>query len=93
MDGANKHCQSVMVPKLSEKYYSDKIFGAVDDQVHKAQHLFHCTGDSHATEARYVEDHDGGEEVGEVISGQELFQKAEIFVGNFYKQLNIQIEE
>lgn len=42
------------------------------------------TGEHNTTEARYVEDHDEGEEVGEVISEQELFQKAEIFIWNFY---------
>ncbi|KDP39172.1 hypothetical protein JCGZ_00929 [Jatropha curcas] len=33
-----------------------------------------------------------GEEVGE-LSGQELFTKAETFIGNFYKQLKMQREE
>ncbi|KAL7103420.1 hypothetical protein ACP275_08G178400 [Erythranthe tilingii] len=30
---------------------------------------------------------------GDLISGQELFQKAEIFIGDFYKQLKMQREE
>lgn len=33
------------------------------------------------------------EEEDEVISGQELFTKAEIFIGNFYKQLKMQRED
>lgn len=36
---------------------------------------------------------DEGEEEEEVLSGQELFAKAETFIGNFYKQLKIQREE
>lgn len=39
-----------------------------------------------------VVDGDEGEEIGEV-SGQELFQKAETFIGDFYKQLKMQREE
>ncbi|EYU33660.1 hypothetical protein MIMGU_mgv1a017512mg [Erythranthe guttata] len=30
---------------------------------------------------------------GELMSGQELFQKAENFIGDFYKQLKMQREE
>lgn len=36
---------------------------------------------------------DGEAEEEEVLSGQELFAKAETFIGNFYKQLKIQREE
>lgn len=36
---------------------------------------------------------DEGEEEDEVLSGQELFAKAETFIGNFYKQLKIQRED
>lgn len=38
-------------------------------------------------------DDDEGEEVGEVSCDQELFQKAEMFIGDFYKQLKMQREE
>lgn len=38
------------------------------------------------------DDDDEREEVGE-ISGQELYQKAEMFIGDFYKQLKMQREE
>lgn len=36
---------------------------------------------------------EGEEEEEEVLSGQELFAKAETFIGNFYKQLKIQRED
>lgn len=39
-----------------------------------------------------VDDGDDGEEVGEE-NGQELFHKAETFIGNFYKQLKMQRED
>lgn len=38
------------------------------------------------------DDDDEREEVGE-MSGQELYQKAEMFIGDFYKQLKMQREE
>ncbi|XP_048318787.1 uncharacterized protein LOC125418674 [Ziziphus jujuba] len=47
-------------------------------------------GDNYYQEEVEVEEEE--EEVGE-ISGQELFAKAETFIGNFYKQLKMQREE
>nr|GMC53457.1 LIM and calponin domains-containing protein 1, putative [Ipomoea batatas] len=41
----------------------------------------------------FVEEEEEEEEEDEVMSGQELFNKAETFIGDFYKQLKMQREE
>ncbi|KAF9672558.1 hypothetical protein SADUNF_Sadunf11G0054700 [Salix dunnii] len=87
----------VLEKSASENYASTVI--RVDRKVKKCPSLpslFFIGGGDHGTEA--VEDVSGvheEEEEGEVggISGQELFTKAETFIGNFYKQLKMQREE
>ncbi|KAL3508456.1 hypothetical protein ACH5RR_027857 [Cinchona calisaya] len=55
------------------------FFIGVGDQTHEAEKL--------STEDEY------DETVGDEINGQELFHKAETFIGNFYKQLKMQRED
>ncbi|CAI0379406.1 unnamed protein product [Linum tenue] len=65
--------------------------------------LFFIAGEDQADQLDSVEDvhqeligseaEDDGAAVGEFISGQELFAKAETFIGNFYKQLKMQRED
>ncbi|CAL1354133.1 unnamed protein product [Linum trigynum] len=65
--------------------------------------LFFIAGEDQADQRDSVEDdqqelisseaEDDGAAVGEFISGQELFAKAETFIGNFYKQLKMQRED
>ncbi|KZV56389.1 Glycosyltransferase family 61 protein [Dorcoceras hygrometricum] len=82
MDGTD--CNGPPQSQHVENRSSDEIF----KEVHDAPSIFFI-GESDSTDSKYVED----EEFGEGITGKELFQKAEIFIGNFYKQLNIQREE
>ncbi|CAA6661348.1 unnamed protein product [Spirodela intermedia] len=51
-----------------------------------------CDGDGTAVEATVAEEEEVYEAMGE-ISGQELFTRAESFIGNFYRQLKIQRED
>ncbi|KAI3466270.1 hypothetical protein Pfo_022933 [Paulownia fortunei] len=53
--------------------------------------IFFIGGDESSHAEELIKDNEG-EEVGD-LSGQELFQKAETFIGNFYKQLKMQREE
>ncbi|PON41191.1 hypothetical protein PanWU01x14_291690 [Parasponia andersonii] len=83
--------------KCVEKSLSEKIIGSVKaDRVKKCPSmpsLFFIGGDEN--EGNLDEDYHEEEEeelVGE-ITGQELFTKAETFIGNFYKQLMMQREE
>lgn len=89
-------------PKLIEKYASEKIVGA--QKVHKVKKspstpslFFIGSWETEAEETivkDFEEDEEGQEEPEiEGISGQELFTKAETFIGNFYKQLKMQREE
>ncbi|KAJ6893934.1 hypothetical protein NC652_027882 [Populus alba x Populus x berolinensis] len=85
--------------KVLEKSASENIVSTVVKVDHKVKKcpslpsLFFIGGGDHGTKA--VEDvtkeHEEEEE-GEV-GGQELFTKAETFIGNFYKQLKMQREE
>ncbi|CAK9157505.1 unnamed protein product [Ilex paraguariensis] len=81
--------------KVVEKCSSEKIVGVVT--VHKVKKcpstpsIFFIGGAE--TEAEEVIDDDDDEEEVAGISGQELFNKAETFIGNFYKQLKMQREE
>ncbi|CAL5341686.1 unnamed protein product [Camellia sinensis] len=91
-------------PKVVEKCLSEKIGGSGAMTVHKVKKcpsmpsIFFIGGGE--AEAEEVVDNDDeeeeeeveGEEVGDV-NGQELFTKAETFIGNFYKQLKMQREE
>lgn len=88
--------------KVLEKSASENIVSTVVKVDHKVKKcpslpsLFFIGGGDHGTKA--VEDvtkeheEEGEGEVGG-ISGQELFTKAETFIGNFYKQLKMQREE
>uniref|UniRef100_A0A5B7BK80 DUF4408 domain-containing protein n=1 Tax=Davidia involucrata TaxID=16924 RepID=A0A5B7BK80_DAVIN len=84
-------------PKVVEKSSSEKIVGSV--KVHKVKKcpstpsLFFIGGGERETEADQELVQDEEEEEVEGLSGQELFTKAETFIGNFYKQLKMQREE
>lgn len=52
-----------------------------------------CDGDGAAAEAAVAEEEEELYEVMGEISGQELFTRAESFIGNFYRQLKIQRED
>ncbi|XP_057434141.1 uncharacterized protein LOC130726839 [Lotus japonicus] len=54
--------------------------------------LFFIGGGEADAETMDEEEHEAEEEIGGVL-GQELFAKAEAFIGNFYKQLKMQREE
>ncbi|KAJ9672191.1 hypothetical protein PVL29_025716 [Vitis rotundifolia] len=80
--------------KVVEKSASEKIVGAAKlSKVRKCPStpslFFIGGGEAEAEEAVGEEDQ---EEVGG-LSGQELFTKAETFIGNFHKQLKMQREE
>ena len=84
--------------KVVEKTLSEKIVGSVkaDIKVKKCPSkpsLFFIGGGEN--EGDFDEDHDEKveEEVVGEISGQELFTKAETFIGNFYEDLKMQREE
>ena len=86
----------VLEKSASENYASTVI--RVDRKVKKCPSLpslFFIGGGDHGAEAVEVVRGGHEEEEGEVggISGQELFTKAETFIGNFYKQLKMQREE
>ena len=94
--------------KIMEKSVSEKINGVSNsvNKVNKVEKVKKCPsmpslffiggGDNEA--AATDDDESGGDdvemeaEVGD-ISGQELFAKAETFIGNFYKQLKMQRED
>lgn len=88
--------------KVLEKSSSENIVSTVVKVDHKVKKcpslpsLFFIGGGDHSTKAveDVTEEHEEEAE-GEVggISGQELFTKAETFIGNFYKQLKMQREE
>ncbi|KAM3696336.1 hypothetical protein ACB098_06G031400 [Castanea mollissima] len=89
--------------KVVEKSASEKIVGSVKiDKVTKCPSMpslfFIGGGESEAedvAEEAYAEEEVKGEEKDgeEEVSGQELFTKAETFIGNFYKQLKMQRED
>ncbi|KAK6230218.1 hypothetical protein QUC31_001736 [Theobroma cacao] len=82
--------------KVVEKSASEKIVGTVKvDKVKKCPStpsLFFIGSGEAESEAVDEEHEEEEEEVGG-LSGPELFAKAEIFIGNFYKQLKMQREE
>ncbi|KAK7860408.1 hypothetical protein CFP56_039784 [Quercus suber] len=89
--------------KVVEKSASEKFVGSVKiDKVTKCPSMpslfFIGGGESEAedvAEEAYAEEEVKGEEKDgeEEVSGQELFTKAETFIGNFYKQLKMQRED
>lgn len=102
--GASPPNSEVKKVKAVEKSASEKISGAV-----KVNKLKKCpstpslffigsgeteTADDHQVlgVGLYEEKEEEEEEVGG-LSGQELFTKAEMFIGNFYKQLKMQRED
>ncbi|XVF03805.1 hypothetical protein REPUB_Repub05bG0024500 [Reevesia pubescens] len=86
--------------KVVEKSASEKIAGTMIkvDKVKKCPStpslFFIGSGETETVEV-VDEEHDQEEEEEVVggLSGQELFAKAETFIGNFYKQLKMQREE
>lgn len=102
--GASPPNSEIKKVKAVEKSASEKISGAV-----KVNKLKKCpstpslffigsgeteTADDHQVlgDGLYEEKEAEEEEVGG-LSGQELFTKAEMFIGNFYKQLKMQRED
>lgn len=102
--GASPPNSEIKKVKAVEKSVSEKISGAV-----KVNKLKKCpstpslffigsgeteTADDHQVfgDGLYEEKEEEEEEVGG-LSGQELFTKAEMFIGNFYKQLKMQRED
>lgn len=102
--GASPPNSEIKKVKAVEKSASEKISGAV-----KVNKLKKCpstpslffigsgeteTADDHQVfgDGLYEEKEEEEEEVGG-LSGQELFTKAEMFIGNFYKQLKMQRED
>uniref|UniRef100_A0A803QCC2 DUF4408 domain-containing protein n=1 Tax=Cannabis sativa TaxID=3483 RepID=A0A803QCC2_CANSA len=92
--------------KIAEKTRSQKVVGSVKAvRVKKCPSmpsLFFIGSGDQQKEEDFDEDIDGDddyvekkkeEEVGGEITGQELFTKAETFIGNFYKQLKMQRED
>ncbi|KAE9614778.1 hypothetical protein Lal_00035992 [Lupinus albus] len=87
-------------PKVVEKFVSQKInVGVVKvDKVNKCpsmQSLFFIGGGESDIE-EVIDDDEGlvaEDEIVGGVNGQELFTKAEAFIGNFYKQLKMQGEE
>lgn len=102
--GASPPNSEIKKVKAVEKSASEEISGAV-----KVNKLKKCpstpslffigsgeteTADDHQVfgDGLYEEKEEEEEEVGG-LSGQELFTKAEMFIGNFYKQLKMQRED
>ena len=86
--------------KVVEKCSSAKVFSSVV-KMHKMKKcpstpsiFFIGGGETEAEELELSCQNDQLEEFDEVVpSGQELYNKAETFIGNFYKQLKMQREE
>ena len=84
-------------PDVAEKLSSEKIVAGVKVQkvVKKSPStpsLFFIAGAETEVED-FSSDDDQQEAVGDELSGQELFHKAETFIGNFYGQLKMQRED
>lgn len=87
--------------KVVEKSASEKFAGSVKiDKVAKCPSMpslfFIGGGESEAEDAAeeaYAEEEGEEKDGEEEVSGQELFTKAETFIGNFYKQLKMQRED
>lgn len=87
--------------KVVEKSASEKFAGSVKiDKVAKCPSMpslfFIGGGESEAedvAEDAYAEEEGEEKDGEEEVSGQELFAKAETFIGNFYKQLKMQRED
>lgn len=101
--GASPPNSEIKKVKAVEKSVSEKISGAV--KVNKLKKcpstpslFFIGSGETETADDHQVfgdglyEEKEEEEEVGG-LSGQELFTKAEMFIGNFYKQLKMQRED
>ncbi|KAF6159391.1 hypothetical protein GIB67_032162 [Kingdonia uniflora] len=81
--------------KMVQKSRSEKIVSLVEENILKKcpsmPNLFFIGSGEEVGELLEEEEED--EEVEGSLSGQELFTKAETFIGNFYKQLKIQRED
>ncbi|OIW16362.1 hypothetical protein TanjilG_19078 [Lupinus angustifolius] len=87
-------------PKVVEKFVSAKIHvGVVKvDKVNKCPSMpsIFFIGSGEADFEEVIDDDEeivAEDEIVEGVNGQELFTKAEAFIGNFYKQLKMQGEE
>lgn len=85
--------QQKIVPKLVEKCVSEKIVGVTKLVVKDEVKLQKCPPTPSLFFIGSSEDRsEVKEEEEEEISGEELFNKAEIFISNFYNQLKMQRE-
>ncbi|KAK6785615.1 hypothetical protein RDI58_019070 [Solanum bulbocastanum] len=85
--------QQKIAPKLIEKCVSEKIVGVTKLVVKDEVKLQKCPSTPSLFFIGSSEDRsEVKEEEEEEISGEELFNKAEIFIGNFYNQLKMQRE-
>lgn len=103
--GASPSNSELKKVKAVEKSASEKISGAVKvKKLKKCPSMpsifFIGSGEPEAAddhevlgEELYEEKEEEEEEVVGGLSGQELFTKAEMFIGNFYKQLKMQRED
>ncbi|KAJ4982476.1 hypothetical protein NE237_033313 [Protea cynaroides] len=82
-------------PKVVEKPVSEKVVSVVkvlkEKKCPSTPSIFFIGGSDLEAEGRKEDEEE--EETGGGLSGQELFTKAETFIGNFYKQLKIQRED
>ncbi|KAL2476084.1 Uncharacterized protein Adt_36820 [Abeliophyllum distichum] len=95
-DENNNLVSTIKQVKVFKKCSSEKIADTakvqkVLEKSPSTPSLFYIGAGEHEEEEE-EDDDDDGEEIGEV-SGQELYQKAETFIGDFYNQLKMQREE
>ncbi|TMW98776.1 hypothetical protein EJD97_003511 [Solanum chilense] len=84
--------QQKNVPNLVEKCVCEKIVGVTKLVVKDEVQLQKCPSTPSLFFIGSNEDRSEVNEEEEEISGEELFNKAEIFIGNFYNQLKMQRE-
>ncbi|KAH6768039.1 hypothetical protein C2S51_013375 [Perilla frutescens var. frutescens] len=95
--GSADQCSTTNINVMKKCSFSDKIIDDVGGDEEKINVMMIEKSDHPSTASIFFigdqsNDDEREEEVGEV-SGQELFQKAETFIGNFYKQLKMQRED
>ncbi|KAL6999235.1 hypothetical protein U1Q18_000396 [Sarracenia purpurea var. burkii] len=97
-DGATALDGGASQPNAVGECSSEKIVGGGGVKVKKVKKSIFFVGGGETEEEEEEDDEEDEEEEEEEeemggLSGQELFNKAETFIGNFYKQLKMQREE